>query len=95
MNIDEIADFCEFTDCEVSFGGSEAGFVTVNGRGIKLKFNNYRRFLAQHELAALPTPEQTLKAATVFRVHRQEGTQELTRAEFEEQLRKFQRLAGV
>ncbi|HLV00604.1 MAG TPA: hypothetical protein VKZ59_05020 [Acidobacteriota bacterium] len=97
MTIDDIANFCEFKDCSVVFGNPEIGFIKVDGVGVATRFNNYRRFLAHNELAALASPRKVLQEATVFRIQ-SEGGEELrvlNREEFEQELREFQEKVGV
>lgn len=89
MTLEEIKSYCEFTDCTVSFGSSEAGFVTLDG-GVHTKYNNYRRFLAHNELSGLPSPAKVLESATIFKIRRGEKTEEISREEFEKRLKKFQ-----
>ena len=96
MSIEEIASFCEFRDCEVSFGDPDVGFVRVNGSGVAKRFNNYRRFLAHNELSGLPKPRTVLLEATVFRSQRdKEQIRELNREEFERELEDFQHRVGI
>ncbi|MEE2839557.1 MAG: hypothetical protein VYC91_03420 [Acidobacteriota bacterium] len=35
MTIDVIANFCQFTSCQVSLGNSDAGFVQNAGTGVE------------------------------------------------------------
>lgn len=86
MTLQEIADYCELMDCRVSFGSPEAGYVTVDGTGVVAPYNNYRRFLAFHELDHLPDPERVLAQAEVFRVFCADGERRLDRGAFQQEL---------
>lgn len=95
VTLDEITNFCEFKECTVSLGDPEAGFIRVDGNGVQTRFNNYRRFLAHHELAALPSPKQVLEKATVFRIEENGQTRTLSREEFQAELQAFQEKVGM
>ena len=97
MTIDDIANFCEFKDCSVAFGSPDIGFIQVNGIGVTTRFNNYRRFLAHHELGSLAPPRKVLEKATVFRIQREGGEdlRELSREEFEQELNIFREKVGI
>lgn len=97
VTIDDIANFCEFKDCSVVFGSPEIGFVQVDGIGVTTRFNNYRRFLLHHELGSLASPRKVLQEATVFRIQREGGEElrDLSREEFEQELREFQERVGI
>lgn len=95
MTIEDVADYCELMDCAVSLGNPDIGFVAVDGRGVRGKFNNYRRFLQLNELASLPDPVKVLEGASVFRIEDDDGTRTLDRVEFERELRRFRQLIGV
>ncbi len=94
MNINDLADFCEFHDCTVTTGNPEIGAVSIDGRGYQ-KRDNYRRFLSFNELSGLPAPRDVLAKATYFRIHRDNQTVELTREDFERQLDRFRQLTGT
>jgi hypothetical protein len=95
VTTDELTDYCELKDVAVSYGHPEVGFVTVDGGGVRRKFNNYRRFLELNELASLPDPAEVLKRAAVFRIQEEGEARTLDRAEFEEELDRFRDLIGV
>ncbi len=95
MTTDDLANYCELKDVAVSYGHPEVGFVAVDGRGVRRKFNNYRRFLELNELASLPDPAEVLKRATVFRIQDEGETRTLDRAEFEAELDRFRDLIGA
>jgi hypothetical protein len=95
VTIEEIASYCEVKDCRVSLGSSEAGFITVDGTGVTGRFNNYRRFLRFHELQALPEPQRLLAAATHFAIDEDGEIREMDRAQFEQELKRFQDLVGA
>ena len=92
MSIDDIANYCEVKDCQVSFGDAGSGFVRVDGTGIVRSCNNYRRFRGHFELAALPDPQEALNRATLFRIEEQDAGRNLTRSEFEQEIRRLQEL---
>ena len=94
MTLEDIANYCEFKDCQISLGSPETGFVRLDGNGLQ-KANNYRRFLSLNELAAAPSPKKVLEAAQVFKVRRGEEESSLSREEFEAELRKFAALVGA
>ncbi len=95
MTIEDIANYCEVKDCRVSLGSSEAGFITIDGTGVTGRFNNYRRFLRFHELQALPEPRRLLAAATTFTIEDGGEPRELDRAQFQQELKRFQDLVGA
>lgn len=95
MTVDDIANYCEVKDCQVTFGDAETGFVRVDGTGVTGPYNNYRRFLAHHELSALPNPDKVLAATTTFVVEANCNRQSLSREDFEVDLKRFQELAGA
>lgn len=95
MTIDDIANYCEVMDCTVQCGSPEDGFVSVDGTGLRLNRNNYRRFLMFHELGALPSPRKVLEKATTFKIQEESGERALTRPEFEEELQKFSARVGL
>lgn len=94
MDINDIADYCEFHNCTVTAGNREIGAIAITGRGYH-KPNNYMRFLSFNELAALPAPPEVMQKATYFRIHRNDQTEELTRQEFEQRLNRFRQLTGT
>jgi hypothetical protein len=89
LTLDDIASYCQFKDCRVHLGTSDAGFVTVDGEGVTGPLNNYRRFLALNELASLPNPRLLLQTATRFTVESGSESRTLERAEFERELQRF------
>lgn len=97
VTIDDIANFCEFKDCTVVFGSPDIGFIQVDGIGVTTRFNNYRRFLAHHELGSLAPPRKVLERATRFRIQREGGEElrDLSREEFERELKEFQEKVGI
>ena len=95
MRTDDIADYCELKACAVSFGHPDIGFVTIDGLGVRRRFNNYRRFLDLNELASLPNPSEVLEKATVFRIQNDREPRTLDRAEFERELERFRELIGA
>ncbi len=94
VTIQDIADFCEFTDCGVSVGGPEAGFIHIDGTGLRSRSYTWGRFNMLHEVNALPSPRQALEKATVFQIKRGESLRSLTREEFEQELESFRRKVG-
>ncbi len=88
MTIDEIANYCEFKDCQITLGDPAAGFVRIDGNGLQ-KASNYRRFLSLNELAAAPSPRKVLESATVFKVRSGGGERSLARKEFEAEYQQF------
>jgi hypothetical protein len=94
LNLEDIASFCEFRDCEISLGGPQIGFIHLNGNGVKYNYN-YDRFLSLSELSALAKPADVLKQAAIFKIRRGGQVRELSRAEFEMELQDFQQKAGI
>lgn len=88
MTVDEIANYCEFKDCQVTLGDPAAGFIRIDGNGVR-KASNYNRFLSHNELAAAPSPRKVLDSATVFKIRRGDADQQLTRPEFEADYQRF------
>jgi hypothetical protein len=95
VTIDDIANYCEVKDCQVSLGSAEAGYIRIDGNGLMTRDNNYRRFLALREMASLPNPTAVLAAADAFTVDRGVAARTLGRADFESELRRFQELVGA
>ena len=94
MTIDEVASFCEFKDCQVKAGDPEQGYIAINGRGLDRDSYTWGRFSMFGEVKSPPLPEQVLKSATTFRIQRGDTRRDLTRQEFEAELKKFQRLVA-
>ena len=72
MTIDDIANFCQFTSCQVSLGASDAGFIQIAGTGVERR-PNYDRYLSFNEMSAFPSPKAVLAEASVFKVHHATG----------------------
>ncbi|MBI4446832.1 MAG: hypothetical protein HY645_13110 [Acidobacteria bacterium] len=89
LTIERIADFCEFKDCAIVAGDPDAGYIQIDGNGIRLP-NNYHRFLSFNELSGRPVhPQQVLDKATCFRLQSGTDTRELNRETFEAELNDF------
>lgn len=88
MTIDEIANYCEFRDCEVSLGSPQAGFIRVDGYGLVRKTNNYRRFHMLHELRSMASPKDVIAAAQTFKIKDAQGERSLDREAFEAEMNK-------
>ncbi|HSR66538.1 MAG TPA: hypothetical protein VLU25_01230 [Acidobacteriota bacterium] len=88
MTIDDIANYCEFKDCQVSLGSPEAGFIHVDGYGLVRNTYNYRRFLALNELGALSSPDQVVEAAQTFKIKDARGERSLDRQAFQTEMNK-------
>lgn len=95
MTLDDVANYCEFKDTAVFLGDPKVGFIRVNGAGVQRNVSNYGRFLAFNELAAMPSPQKVLEAATLFRIERGSESRTLTRQEFEEELEAFRQKLGI
>ncbi len=95
MTLEDLTDYCEIKDCKVRFGNPEVGYVTVDGSGVVAPYNNYRRFLAFHELDHLADARRALQAAQQFRVFCDDGEHVLDRPAFEQEVRLMQRLVGA
>ncbi len=94
MTIDEIADFCQFTSCQVTLGASDAGFIQIAGTGIERRVN-YDRYLSFNEMSALPSPKAVLAEASVFKVHQGDTERTLDREQFQQELKAFQKKVGI
>ncbi|HSR50442.1 MAG TPA: hypothetical protein VLV83_06410 [Acidobacteriota bacterium] len=88
MTIDDIANYCEFKDCEVSLGSPEAGFIRVDGYGLVRNTNNYRRFHMLHELGSMASPKDVIGAAESFKIKDADGQRSLDRQAFEAEMKK-------
>ena len=95
MDLNDIANYCEFTNCTVTLGSADGGSIDVDGGGVTGSFNAYRRFLAHHEMSALSSPAHVLKAADRFTIVREGESTDLSRVDFEMELRRFQDLVGT
>jgi hypothetical protein len=95
MTLEDIADFCEIKNCQVSLGDPELGFIRIDGGGVISRANNYRRFLAFNELASLPSAAKVLESATLFLVDDSLRIQKLSRQEFQDQLTALKRLLSL
>lgn len=87
MKIRDLADFCEFKDCDVALGDPEVGFIRVDGTGVKHQYN-YNRYLAHNELS-LPSPQRVLDKASIFKVQVGDEARVLSREEFQKELQSF------
>ncbi|MDA2937700.1 hypothetical protein MYX75_05485 [Acidobacteria bacterium AH-259-A15] len=94
MTIEDIANFCEFKDCEVSLGDPVVGFIQIDGTGVK-RPNNFQRYLSFHELSALASPKKVLGKASTFKVQRGNEVQAFNRKEFKRELEAFQQKVGI
>jgi len=94
MTLDEIADFCQFTGCQVSLGSTEAGFIQIAGTGVQ-RSANFDRYLSFNELSALPSPKAVLAEASVFKVHQDGEKSTLDREQFQKKLEIFQKKVGI
>jgi hypothetical protein len=94
VTIEDVADYCAFKDCTVSLGSQQAGFIEVDGGGYRRCYN-YDRFLALNELSALPSPKKVMQKADSFSITKARGTAQMTREEFEHELRTFRELVGA
>jgi hypothetical protein len=94
LTLEDIASFCEFRDCEVSLGDPQTGFIHINGNGVKYNYN-YDRFISLRELSGLPKPLDVLGQASLFRVRRGGQVRDLSRADFEAELRDFRQKVGI
>lgn len=94
MTIQDIADFCEFKDCEVSLGDPEVGFIPVDGTGVRRQYN-YNRYLAHNELSGLPSPRRVLDKASVFKVRTGDQVQVFDREQFQRELQAFLEKVGA
>jgi len=95
MELEEIASFCEFRDCEISIGDPDTGFVQIDGNGLKRNTYTYGRFNMLTEVAHLASPKRVLSQASVFRVKRGATENTLTREEFLSELEHFQKLVSA
>ena len=94
MTIDEIANFCQFTSCQVSLGASDAGFIQIAGTGVE-RCANYDRYLSFNEMSAFPSPKAVLAEASVFKVHQGDTERTLDREQFQQELKAFQKKVGI
>ena len=94
ITIDEIADFCQLTSCQVSLGASDAGFIQIAGTGVE-RCANYDRYLSFNEMSALPSPKAVLAEASVFKVHQGDTERTLDREQFQQELKAFRRRWGL
>lgn len=95
MLLEDIASFCEFKDCEISLGDPDAGFIQINGNGLKRDAYTYGRFNMLTEVAHLASPKQVLDKASVFKIRRGGTEKTLSRQEFQEELEHFQKLVSA
>ena len=94
MTIEDIANFCQFTGCQVSLGSPDAGFIQVAGTGV-VRPANFDRYLSFNEMAALPSPKAVVAEASVFKVHQEGEERTLDREQFQRELKAFQKKVGV
>ncbi|MEE8583711.1 MAG: hypothetical protein V3T83_02550 [Acidobacteriota bacterium] len=88
MTVEEIADYCEFKNCQIRLGDPATGFIRIDGNGVQ-EASNYGRFLSLNELAAAPSPRKVVESATVFKVRHVGGERSLARQEFEAEYQRF------
>ncbi len=85
MTLEEISDYCRLRDCQIWLGSSDTGFIRVSSGGLE-RSNNYGRFLALSELRGLPSPAEAIRHAELFRVDGPEGSRDLNREAFRQEL---------
>ena len=88
MKLKDIANFHEFTACQIKLGGSEVDFIWSGGSGLQQR-QNYNRYLSLNQLSALPSSNDVLNQASTFKLQQERETQVLDLAEFEEKRKRF------
>ena len=95
VTLEDVASFSELKDCSIELGDPGVGFIRIDGGGVIRKGYTYGRFLLFNETSGLPSPEEVLAAASVFRVTLGSTLELLTREQFEKQLERIRKLAGI
>jgi|GEM_PF-2030571 len=94
MTLEDIADFCQFTGCQIRLGSTEAGFIQIAGTGVQRRAN-FGRYLSFNEMSALPSPQVVLAEASVFKVHQDGEERTVDREQFQKELAVFQKKVGL